>query len=145
MVGRVDMFNMPGNGAPTPWPSELELLRNYLNKDHNWRFGLINVQKRALVADRFGNDDGGEPKASSGYRNFDSLLGHDKMVWADCWKTSTSQNRWISLITGGGKEHMGSRIESEDRALNVGGHWPAVRNTDRQNSQTEIQTAFDLP
>src|ERR1700716_1531833 len=51
------------------------------------------------MADRFGIDDGGEPKASSGYRNFEPLLGHDKMVWADCWNTNTSQNRWISLIT----------------------------------------------
>jgi len=37
MVGRVDLFNMPGTYAPSPWPSELEMLRNYLNKEHNWR------------------------------------------------------------------------------------------------------------
>jgi hypothetical protein len=30
MIGRVDLADMPGSGA---WPSEVELLRNYLNKD----------------------------------------------------------------------------------------------------------------
>src|SRR6266566_2733050 len=49
MVGRVDLFNLPGNGAPSPWPSEVELLRNYLNKDHNWRHKLISVPRRALL------------------------------------------------------------------------------------------------
>ena len=32
---------MPGRlvwGGPATFPSELELLRNYLNKDHNFRF-----------------------------------------------------------------------------------------------------------
>ena len=48
MVGRVDLFNMPGNGAIVPWSSETELLRNYLNKDHNWRNKLISVPSRAL-------------------------------------------------------------------------------------------------
>ena len=54
MVGRVDLFDMPGIDAEVPWPNEIELLRNYLNKDHNWRHGLINVPQRALIADRLG-------------------------------------------------------------------------------------------
>jgi len=40
MVGRVDLANMPGRltyGGPASFPSELELLRNYLNKDHKFR------------------------------------------------------------------------------------------------------------
>src|SRR5204863_824669 len=54
MVGRVDLANMPGNGAANPWPSETELLRNYLNKDHNWRQGLFQVPHRALMRNRRG-------------------------------------------------------------------------------------------
>src|SRR5258706_49587 len=101
-VGRVDFFDMPGIGAPSPWPNETELLRNYLNKDHNWRFGLINVQRRALVADRFGTDEvTGETRASTGYRNFEAFLGHDKIVWDDCWNSNNVPNLWISLITSG--------------------------------------------
>src|SRR6266850_1357140 len=101
MVGRVDFFDMPGIGAASPWPSETELLRRYLNKDHNWRFGLINAPKRALMADRFGNDDGGEPKASTGYRNFDPLLGHGKTVWADASDAASNSDRWLPMITAG--------------------------------------------
>ncbi|HET7624330.1 MAG TPA: fibronectin type III domain-containing protein, partial [Verrucomicrobiae bacterium] len=39
MLGRVDLANMPGRmspGGPATFPDELELLRNYLNKDHNF-------------------------------------------------------------------------------------------------------------
>ena len=50
MVGRVDFADMPGTGAPSPWPNETELLGNYLNKDHSWRFNLIQVKRRALMA-----------------------------------------------------------------------------------------------
>src|ERR1041385_1561953 len=64
MVGRVDFANMPGNGAPTAWPNETELLRNYLNKDHNWRFKQISVKRRALMANRFGDMDRSEEHTS---------------------------------------------------------------------------------
>ena len=74
MVGWVDLFNLPGAGAATPWPSELELLRIYLNKDHDWRNKLINVPRRALLGNRFG-DFGGEAFAASGFRNFEPLVG----------------------------------------------------------------------
>jgi hypothetical protein len=34
MVGRVDFFDMPGVGASTPWGTETELMRRYLNQAH---------------------------------------------------------------------------------------------------------------
>ena len=80
MVGRVDLFDLPGNGAPAPWPSELELLRNYLNKDHNWRHKQISVAQRALVGNRFG-DFGGEAFAASGFRNFEPFVGSATLSW----------------------------------------------------------------
>src|SRR5436309_3028856 len=39
-VGRVDLANLPGRltwGGPATFPAEVELLRNYLNKDHKFR------------------------------------------------------------------------------------------------------------
>jgi len=106
MVGRVDLANMPGNAAPGTWPSETELLRNYLNKDHNWRFKQITVQRRALMADRFG-DYTGEARAATGYRNFTPFVGHGNtppggiggIVQADISDTAPATNRWISLIS----------------------------------------------
>ena len=93
MVGRVDMFNMTGAGAPIPWPSEVELLRNYLNKDHNWRHKMSEVPRRALMGNRRG-DELGEASASSGYRNFEPLVGPGNTVEADTEDMSVVPNRW---------------------------------------------------
>jgi hypothetical protein len=76
-VGRVDLANMPGRvewGGPATFPSELELLRQYLNKDHNFRGNLMTVPRRGLVGDYFGVR-GGEAFAASGFRNFTPFFG----------------------------------------------------------------------
>lgn len=98
MVGRVDFSNMPGNGAPTAWPNETELLRNYLNKDHKWRFKQISVKRRALMANRFGDLDG-EARAATGYRNFEPFVGPGNTLEADISDTAAPANRWISLLS----------------------------------------------
>src|SRR5947207_1300089 len=76
-VGRVDLANMPGRlvwGGPASFPSELELLRNYLNKDHKFRTGQIAAPRRAVLHDSFGVRSG-EAFAASGYRSLSALLG----------------------------------------------------------------------
>jgi len=98
MVGRVDLFNMPGNGAPVPWPNEVELLRNYLNKDHNWRHKLVTAQRRALMGDLRGAE-GGEATSTSGYRNFEPLIGPGNTINANV--DSGLTNRWISNLGAG--------------------------------------------
>lgn len=98
MVGRVDFANMPGNGAPAAWPNETELLRNYLNKDHNWRFKQISVKRRALMANRFGDLDG-EARAATGYRNFEPFVGPGSTLEADISDAAPANNRWISLLS----------------------------------------------
>ncbi|MGH7969656.1 MAG: fibronectin type III domain-containing protein, partial [Limisphaerales bacterium] len=100
MVGRVDMANMPGNGAPAPWPSETELLRNYLNKEHNWRLGLTTVPRLALMGNRRG-DEGGLATAASGYRNFEPLVGPGNTVEANISDTAPADQRWMSMLAGG--------------------------------------------
>jgi hypothetical protein len=77
MVGRVDLSNMPGrlsyHGAAT-FPSELELLRNYLRKDHEFRTKQFDLPRCSVVGDYFGERDG-EAFAASGWRNFASFFG----------------------------------------------------------------------
>lgn len=76
MVGRVDLANLPGRvcaGGAATFPNELELLRNYLDKDHKFRTGQFEVPRRALVGDYFGSRDG-EAFAASGWRNFASFF-----------------------------------------------------------------------
>ena len=97
MVGRVDMFDMPGNYAPIPWPSEVELLRNYLKKDHAWRQKLVTVPHRALMGDRRGGVEGVAP-AASGYRNFQPLLGPGTVVQANIDNVSPPNERWGPML-----------------------------------------------
>ena len=97
MVGRVDMFDMPGNYATIPWPGETELLRNYLNKDHNFRQKLVTVPPRALMGDRRGAVGEVAP-AASGYRNFQPLLGPGAIVQANIDNVSPLGMRWGSML-----------------------------------------------
>ncbi len=97
MVGRVDMFDMPGNFAPVPWPNEVELLRNYLNKDHNFRQKLVTVPHRALMGDRRGAE-GGRAVAATGYRNFQPLLGPGTVVQANIDDISAPNVRWGPML-----------------------------------------------
>ena len=68
-IGRVDLANMPSFSK-----SEKELLRQYLNKDHNFRHTLITAQRRGIIHDDFGGFNG-EAFASSGWRNFAPFFG----------------------------------------------------------------------
>ena len=123
MVGRVDFYDMPGIGAPTPWPSETELLQRYLNKDHAWRHKQITVPRRALMANRVG-DAGGQAYAASGYRNFQPFVGPGNIVEADVSDSAPPEQRWISLATnsawlwsygcGGGQDTIISQLGTHD-------------------------------
>ncbi len=78
-VGRVDLANMPGRktwGGPATFASELDLLRQYLNKDHNFRHKVTNPQRRGVVGDYFGTRNG-EAFAASGFRAFAPFFGAD--------------------------------------------------------------------
>jgi hypothetical protein len=95
MVGRVDLFNMPVAGR-----SETELLRNYLNKDHNWRHKRISVPRRALVGDRFG-DSFAEVSAVNGFRNFEPFVGPGNTVRANEQDGAPESQKWSSMLAAG--------------------------------------------
>jgi hypothetical protein len=101
MVGRVDLANMPGNNAPAPWPSETELLRNYLNKDHAWRHKLFTVPRQALMGNLRG-DEKGEATAASGYRNFEPLVGPGNTIEANVEYVAPPNNRWVNMLGASG-------------------------------------------
>jgi hypothetical protein len=95
MAGRVDMANMPVAGS-----SETELLRNYLNKDHNWRHARIPVERRALIGNRIG-DMNGEAPAATGFRNFEPLVGPGNTLLASEQDRAPDAQRWGSLLAAG--------------------------------------------
>ena len=124
--GRAATANLPGDGkfdqSYIPSPAELavgrvdfrhidavafgvanktELYRRYLNKDHDWRAGIYQTEKRALVDDNFGYF-GGEAFAANGFRNAYPLVGESNVVAADFFN-NTNPERWLlGYGTGGG-------------------------------------------
>jgi len=95
-VGRVDFANLPA------FPNtEIELLRQYLNKDHNFRSRLISVQQRGLIDDNFGVN-GGEAFAVNGWRNFAPLFRATNIFEGDWFTTLATQGYLWAYGCGGG-------------------------------------------
>jgi len=95
MVGRVDLANMPGrlsSGGPATFPTELELLRNYLAKDHRFRTKQFEMPEQGLVGDYFGVRDG-EAFAASGWRNFAAFFTSTNIV------STSREGTWLPLVS----------------------------------------------
>lgn len=68
-IGRVDLTNMPTFGL-----SDTLLVKQYLNKAHQYKTGQTAVIRRGLIDDHFGPADG-EAFAASGWRSFTAMFG----------------------------------------------------------------------
>lgn len=95
-TGRVDFFNMPSFGA-----GEEELLRNYLDKDHEYRHKKFTIAHRALIDDNFGFFSG-EAFAASGWKNAAPLVGKDNVIAGDYITGMTDESYLWSYGCGGG-------------------------------------------
>ncbi|MBP9705913.1 MAG: T9SS type A sorting domain-containing protein, partial [Chitinophagales bacterium] len=95
-IGRLDMYNLP------TFPlTELELIKNYLDKNHAFRMGEIATVQRGLIDDNFGAF-GGEAFAANGWRNFAPMVGSDSIFEMDYFSTMDTANYLWSLGCGGG-------------------------------------------
>jgi len=95
MVGRVDLSNLPGMAqwdSPPAFPSELDLLQQYLDKDHNFRFTTTSLPRRGLIGDYFG-DYGGYAFAASGWRNFAPFFGPQNLT------NLPNEGTWLNTIS----------------------------------------------
>jgi len=93
-VGRVDMFDMPSFAPLT----ETDLIKRYLDKDHNWRMGKVTMQQRGFVKDYFGTEGSGtsaEAFAAAGYKNFAPLFGLKNVIDTGTWETVLSKNSFL--------------------------------------------------
>jgi hypothetical protein len=95
-VGRVDLSNLPQFPA-----SELELLRQYLNKNHQFRMKMVRADLRALVDDNFGTFSG-EAFAATGWRSFAPLVGFGSTAAADWFPTLGTQSHLWGYGCGAG-------------------------------------------
>jgi Bacterial Ig domain len=103
-VGRVDLSNLPSFAL-----SETELLRQYLNKDHNFRLKVTTAQPRGLVYDNFGTFNG-EAFAVNGWRNFAPFFGADNTVSGDWLSNLPSQSYLWGYACGPGSWTVASGV-----------------------------------
>ncbi len=72
-IGRVDFFNMP------LFPqSETQLLRNYFNKNHDYRHKVFSLPNRGFIDDDFNGRS--ESFASNGFITFSALCGKNNIT-----------------------------------------------------------------
>jgi hypothetical protein len=120
-VGRVDLANMTCFANKTPSRSELDLLRQYLNKDHNFRHGLLNIERRAVICDNWGVPYG-EAFGTAGWRIGAAFFGAQNIqaVAGNTFVSSlTSRSALFSWAGGGGSYYSEANVAgSDDYALN---------------------------
>jgi len=95
-VGRVDLYNMTAFQPKT----EKDLLRQYLNKDHNFRHNLApfnSVARRGLIDDNFGVFNG-SAFAANGWRNFAPFFGADNVQG----NTDNTAIDWFPTLSANG-------------------------------------------
>lgn len=99
-VGRIDFYDLPAFSEP-----EIDLYKRYLDKNHSYRTGEMQVERKALIdEDRFQFVNLGyrEAFSSSGWRNFASLIGYENITSAE-WSENVFINNYLwAYGTGAG-------------------------------------------
>ncbi len=94
---------------------EMELIRNYLNKDHKYRNGEFDIKWQGLVDDNFGASSYLESFASSGWRNLGSLMGKNSTAKADYIESLKNDTYLWSYGCGGGTYQSAGGIGTSEQ------------------------------
>ena len=96
-VSRVDFYDMPAFSL-----TEVQMMDNYLSKDHVYKMDSLSVLHKALISDNFGYFSG-EAFASTGWRNFPTLVGRDSIFTTTALITdlAASPYQWAYGCGGG--------------------------------------------
>lgn len=119
-VGRVDLSRMTCFINKSPSRDEIDLLRQYLEKDHQFRHGMLPTEPRALIYDRIGLSVP-EPLSTMAWRNFAPFAGGniDVIRWGEYMPfVSRTNYLWTSVVAGGGLSHADGVGTSDAFALN---------------------------
>jgi hypothetical protein len=74
-IGRVDLSNLTSFANKATPRSELDLARAYLNKDHLFRHGKLNVPRRGLIYESSSRGLEPEPQGCAAWRSFPGFFG----------------------------------------------------------------------
>ncbi|MEO6131430.1 MAG: YCF48-related protein, partial [Saprospiraceae bacterium] len=124
-VGRIDMHSMTGFAL-----SEVDLIRQYLNKDHAYRHKIINPQRRALLNTHLDNSI--PPTSAVAWRSFSPMFGNSNIAVINtsgcagngtCNKFIDSlQSRsylWTYMAGGGSDTSCASPVFTSSQCFNV--------------------------
>lgn len=121
-MGRVDLSNLTCYANKTPARFEVDLARQYLAKDHKFRHGLFDVQRRAMIFDRMHRGMEREPQTCAAWRSFPSFFGRENVRVIGEWEyfpiLANESYMWSYVVSGGsfyGSDYIGT---SDDWALN---------------------------
>ena len=108
-TGRIDMANMSW------WPeSETELLRRYLNRNHDFRHGIVEVPRRGLLKDYSFGYFGGEAFAAVGWRAFSTFFGPNNVTETAIFPESELRSYLVGYACGGGTQTSMDAVSSTD-------------------------------
>lgn len=117
-LGRIDFSSETCfSNKPSNPRSELDLLRQYLNRNHAWRNGQWEVPRRAAIRDGFSDRD----FSSNGWRNFPPMVGAsiDEIPDGQFFSTLKDKDYLIAFAAGGGQlVSMAGVGDSNDFATN---------------------------
>ncbi|HRI01246.1 MAG TPA: hypothetical protein PK006_09370 [Saprospiraceae bacterium] len=105
LIGRVDFSNMNKFSE-----SEEQLLKRYLDKNHDWRIGKIKMEERGLIDNNFPLDL--EALGQSGWKNFAPMFGINKVKELTFRQTLLNQSYLWSYGCGGGGPESASDISN---------------------------------
>lgn len=103
-IGRVDLTNMPAFGQ-----SDTQLVKNYLNRAHDFKTKAFVPNRKAVVDNNFGVM-GGEAFASSGYRSFSTMIGSENINDGDLLTSIKQSSYLLAYGCGGGTYTSASGI-----------------------------------
>ncbi len=114
-IGRIDMFNLPFFPE-----SEKELLRRYLNKNHNFRHRKFQPRMRAVLDDGFGNYLLKEAIAACAWLNFAALLGTKNIDTISSYRYGMKDSSflWSYGCNMGAYDNIYHTVYSEELASN---------------------------
>lgn len=115
-VGRIDFFEMTCFANKTPSRSEIDLTRQYLNKNHQFRSGQVQVTRRGFVLDNFGLREW-NGVAATGWRNFAAFFGSENVTRLPLngyFSRLSSESALCTWGAGGGSYYYCSGVGTSD-------------------------------
>lgn len=144
-ISRIDVYDMPLFGK-----TEIQLMKSYLNRAHDYKVGNIAVTKRGLVDDNFQSYD--EAFAANAYRNFSVLLGDNNIEDKDLVSTlNTDFYQWAygcgagSYNRAGGIGYTDSFVNNDVNAIFTMMFGSYFGDWDNQNNFLRAPLCSDVP